>query len=170
MLHRLYFVLCVVTMLYLHYLNNFIENRRVLEMEQCEFQRHSLVAYPFIKCNGKCYYLGQEIDDCHFISPFIFLFSCTVVMLYVLFPCRKIDVYFFHFIVQLGYWYCAIKYDYKTAAFDTLVLDKAVYLGFVVPLYMWFTKKNYERFWKTTTWFFNGFLFRSGYLVSIWTH
>lgn len=132
--HILYYVVTVVTVVILHCYNNFIDNKRILVKDTCRFNYYYLHLHDYVYCEDTCYYFQDESDDCPTIGPLVFAMAVIFVMIYCMLPGRKIDIYFFHYIVQMGFWYCAFKYDYQTLTIQKVLVEKGVYLGFVVPI------------------------------------
>lgn len=140
-----YFLTLLIVVLLLCY-NNFIDNKRIFIYDNCDINYFFLHLHDYYICNKTCYYKGQESDDCPAIDPIICAVSIIVVLFYCMLPFSTTDIYFFHYIIQLGFWYCAFKYDYNTLTIETLIVNKAVYLGYVAPLLHIIYEKQFKGF------------------------
>ena len=135
-MRRVYFILSFIFSLLLVYADHYIDGYRIHQMEECNFGGYWAHLYPFVQCGGACYYKGEEIDECLDLWPVTFTAPAIFVLAFALLPDNEgeLDDVFFHYIVQVGFWYCIINFSKRPIPFPQLVASEGTKLGFVVPM------------------------------------
>lgn len=129
-LHVYYVVTTLLVIIaFIHF--NFIDNERIFVTKTCDDYYFS---HTYYKCDDgkKCFYNGLESDDCpnDILVHVLFLLVTLSVAIFS----KYADVFFFHYMIQLGFWWCAFKYDYMTEKSEQVIINKSSFLLTVVPI------------------------------------